>query len=361
MPRLLNFLFPNGLRASTALLLGLLCCLSVAQAQAGRTPRQLIDHLGVDIRKILDDPKATKTPQEAERAVADQISALIARSPGHLSLTELDAQGRTPLMLAAGSGYALIVQALLSDPAVRLAINMPDEDGETAWMVANFAPTVTLVACQPGALTADRYALLPAYVRRMADLLKARPDPIVSIIRDLEAAGAEIQPEQAKRAWLARCHNAAPELREKLSRQDLLPSLIEDALARQREFNKTANEDARRIPMSPPADMKFVLDDKAQRPARREAPLLQIHEMRCDSMAKPDLSGTTIYWSGTIILKAVVATRAGVVETADFTVLKGSKEKRVTDFFRSIIVRALAKYRCDGDHVFEQEFQFDIR
>lgn len=346
-------------RTLTTLLLCLCFRLQPALAQPARTPHQSIGRLGVDIRKILEDPKATMTPEDAERAVAQQISALIARSPGHLSLTELDSLGRTPLMLAASGGYALVAQALLADPSVQLAINMPDARGETAWMLANFAPALTLVACQPAALTVERYPLLLPYVRRMTDLLKREPSPINTLIRDLEAAGAEADPEAAKRTWLRRCHNATPELREALAQGELLPSLIADALARQRQFNKTAEDSLRRLPAKPPDEMKFVLD-RGDRPRGREAPLLQIREMRCEPMARPELP-RAINWSGRIVLRAVVATRAGVVETADFTVLTGTTDKRVADFFRGTIVRALAKYRCEGDHVFQQEFEFRVQ
>lgn len=345
--------------AAAALLLCLSLGLQAAHAQPALAPHQAIGRLGVDIRKILEDPQASTTPEDAERAVAEQIRALIARSPGHLSLTALDSRGRTPLMLAASSGYAQVVQALLTDPAVRLAINMPDAQGETAWMLANFAPAVTLVACQPGALTVSRSALLLPYVRRMSHLLKQQPFPINTIIQELAAAGAESDPEATKQAWLARCHNASPETREALAQGNLLPTLVKLAVARQHEFNKTAEDRPGLLPPKPPADMKFVLD-QGERARGREAPLLRIREMRCDRIAKPELP-KVINWSGTITLKAIVATRAGVVETVDLKVQEGTNDRRVVDAFSTIVVRALAKYQCEGDHVFEQEFQFRIQ
>jgi hypothetical protein len=366
MPQALNCTGTAGARAIALLLLCLSLGLQAARAQTAptpppaRTPHQTIARLGLDIRKILEDPQASTRPEDAEAAVAEQIRALIAHSPGHLSLTATDNLGRTPLMLAASGGYAQVVQALLTDPAVRLTINQPDARGETAWMLANFAPTLTLTACQPAALTVDRYALLPPYLRRMAHLLKQQPSPISLLIRDLEAAGAEADPEAAKRAWLARCHNAAPETREALAQGDLLSTLVTDALSRQREFNQAAGDSFRRLPQKPPADMKFV-QDHGDRPRRREAPLLRISEMRCEFMARPELPNL-IKWSGHLKLKAVASTRAGVVETADFTLLAGStKDARVVDAFSAVIVRALAKYRCEGDLVFEQEFEIRVQ
>ncbi|MFT7773828.1 ankyrin repeat domain-containing protein [Roseateles sp.] len=355
----LTFAAPAGRRAAVVLSLCLSFGLQAAQAQPARMPHQLIGRLGVDIRKILEDPKASATPEDAERAVAEQIRALIARSPGHLSLTATDARGRTPLMLAVSGGYAQVVQALLADPAVRLSINVPDARGETAWMLANFAPAVTLAACQPATLTVARYPLVPPYVRRMVHVLKQQPSPIDTIVHDLEAAGAQADQEAAKQAWLARCHNAAPETREALAQGELLETLVRDALARQREFNKTAADNPSMLPQKPPADMKFV-KDRDDMPTGRAPPLLRISEMRCESQPKPELPNI-INWSGKILLKVVAASRAGVVETADFTVLAGTTEKRVIEAFSTLVVRTLAKYQCEGDQVFSQEFEFRIQ
>jgi hypothetical protein len=157
------------------LLLALLAALhQPAQAQAARTPRQLIEDLDLEVRRIVASSKPDRTPEDAQRAVADEIAALVRSAPGHLSLTDIDERGRTPLMLAARGTYPLVVQALLADPAVKLRVNQPDADGANAWMLANFAPTVTLVACEPGTLTRERYVLLPPYLRRMAHLMKTK-------------------------------------------------------------------------------------------------------------------------------------------------------------------------------------------
>lgn len=341
-------------------LLGLSPCSQAAPAPPTGSPHQLIDRLGVTLRGILEDPAAQTTPAEAERAVAGQISALVARSPGHLSLTETDGYGRTPLMLAASGGYPQVVQALLADPGVRLAINQPDLDGETAWMLANFAPAATLMACEPGTLTIERYALLPPYLRRLASLVKPDLSALASIVGNLEAAGAEVKPEAAKRAWLERCPNAAPELRQALDSGELLPTLLRDSLNRLGQFNKVASDKPKSLPPRPPDDMKFVHGHDDDKPAPERTALLDIRGMSCTKMPPPEMP-KQIYWAGSISLRAVVVTRAGVVEGADFYLLSGPNDKRLIAGFRNLLLQTLAKYQCYGDHVFEQEFAFDIR
>lgn len=343
---------------STALLALLLTSL-LAHAQPAKTPRQLIDHLGVDIRQSLENSKAGKTPEDLERAVADQITGLIGSAEGHLSLTDTDNHGRTPLMLAASYGYAQVVRALLADPSVKLRINQPDDEGATAWMLANFAPALTLVACEPGTLTAERYVLLPPYLRRMSYLLKTKGAAVGSVVQMLEAAGAEANADEAKRMWLARCPNAAPELREALAGGDLMRTLINDALVRQRNFNKLAHDSPRSVPLKPPVGMRFVHSGRrAQRGG--QSPLLNMDQMDCQ-WKRPEFPAKDPNWTGTMEFKITVVTRAGIVEAADID-RKSPKdvELGIEELFRGVIIDALAGYRCDGDHVFEQEFQFKI-
>lgn len=334
-------------------LLALMLTLQPAHAQSAQAPRQLIEKLGVEMRQILEARKPDKVPEDAERQVAEQITALIHGSPGHPSLTETDEHGRTPLMLAASGAYPLVVQALLADPAVKLGINARNEAGATAWMEASFAPTLTLAACQPGVLTRERSLLLPPYLRRMAHLLKARGAAIGAITRQLEEAGAVAQPEEAKKAWLARCPNATAELRAALAEGALMPTLIKHAVSRQGAFNKAALDNIASVPARPPQDMKFVnvAKDPAQASispsCRRALPLL-------DRFDFDD-------WTGEILFKVTFQTRAGVVEGADFELSGDPPRAKVVDALREAILGALSAYECQGDHVFEQEFQFEAK
>jgi len=344
---------------AAGLLLALLLALQPAQAQPGKTPRQLIDDLGVQVRQILESAKPDKTPEDAERAVAEQITALSRSAPGHLSLTAADSQGRTPLMLAVSGTYPLVVQALLADPGVKLQVNLPDADGATAWMTANFAPTLTLVACQPGNLTADRSRLMPPYLRRMAHLLKAKGAAVGAIVRMLQEAGAEPNADEARRVWLARCPNATPELRAALAGGELLPTLISEAVTRQLAFNKAMQENMAKVPARPPEGMQFIAEPKALPDGARMSPLLSVHQMNCVHMGRPRLPAI-LEWRGAMLLRATVQTRAGVVEVADFELLSGKANHKVVDIFRNAVLGGLAEYQCIGDHVFEQEFHFEV-
>lgn len=338
---------------TTGILLVLFIALPQARAETDKTPRQLIETLGVDVRQILEARKPDKTPEDAERAVAAQITALSQASPGHLSLTEVDQHGHTPLMLAASGGYPLVVAALLADPAVKLRINVRDEDGATVWMHASFAPTLTLAACQPGVLTAERSVLLPPYLRRMGHLLKTQGTAIGAVIRQLEEADAVQEPDEAKRVWLARCPNAAPELRAALAQGELMSTLIKQAVSRQSAFNKAALANIANVPARPPADMKFIAGTPVERPISK---LLSVDEMAC--LRRPLPPVPNMEWSGEILLEVILQTRAGVVEAADFRVLGKPPETRVVEAFREVLLGTLSGYQCLGDHVFKQEFQF---
>lgn len=343
------------MKPAVLFVLTLALALAAAQAQAepAATPHELIARLGVQVRQRLESPRPGGTAEDAERAVAGEIAALIHGAPGHALLTQADHRGRTPLTMAVSDGYVLVVQALLTDASVRQKINQPDSRGQTAWMLAQFAPGMTLVACQPGALTLDRYPLLTPYLRRMALLMAARKSPVVAISQALEAAGAQVQPDAARQAWLARCPNATPELRQALAANgDLLNTLVNDALDRQMRFNKAYAAGQASIPQRPPQNMQFIAADGEPEPFAK---------LQCPRAPRPALRGA-LNWTGTVRFHVVAATRAGVVEVADITAQSSDNPSAVViDHLRGELVRTLAGYQCEGDHVFNQAFEFKIK
>lgn len=353
---------PPRRAARPAPLLALALMLGTAvQAQPAGTPRQIIDALGLEQRQLLHKPDPKRSPEDAERDAAAQIKALIGTSPGHLSLTEADSRGRTPLMLAAGQSYALIVEALLSDPGVRLSMDVADADGETAWMLASFALPMTLPACQPGSLTVERQLQMLPYLRRLAHLAKTKAASVTATIDALEAAGVQPRPDDAKRAWLARCPNAAPDLRRALAEGELMPTLVNTATTRLAEYVRATRDAPRKVPLRPPAGMRFVPDEQ-RRTAVRLVPQFAAEVPGCPRVVRPRLDNP-LAWKGMLRLKAVVWTRGGVVEAVDVdqVAINGRQDDDITNFFRDVTLRALAGYECEGDFVFEQEFQFEIR
>jgi hypothetical protein len=324
----------------------------VAHAEPAPTPRQLIDRLGVETRQLLQQPRKDRTPADAERATAEQIAAWARRSPGDDALIDADAQGRTPLMLAASGAYPLVVKALLADPIVKALVNTTDATGQTAWMHASFAPAMTLASCQPGTLTLDRYPLLRPYLLRMSALLKAKELPPATIARLLEDAGARPDPEGARRAWLARCPNTTPELRQALASGEVLKTLVDDAVGRQTAFSKALREGVAGTPQTPPEGMKFI--------HAREDQFQKVAQLNCVRKPAPPLRGA-LPWEGELTFKTRVATRAGIVEAVDFELVSpGTPNPHVVQYFRSAIVLALSAYQCEGDHVFEQLFHFKV-
>jgi hypothetical protein len=352
---------PTRVLPLVAGLLLTLAALPPLQAQEAGTPRQAIEQLDLEVRRLLHKDKPARTPEQAEQAVADAITALAKTSPGHLSLTDADERGRTPLMLAARGPYPRVVQALLADPAVKLRINQPDADGITAWMHASFAPALTLPACEPGALTRQRYALLPPYLRRMAHLLQTRAEPLRLTLEQLQQAGADTDGEAAKQAWLERCPNATPALREALAGGELMRTLVQASTRALSEFNETARKDVNLLPDKPPAGMKFVRGDRDRH--GQPLPALDIEKMTCELMPRPERPGP-LHWSGRYVVRLFARTRAGVIEAVDLepeTRMRGKHDAGVAAYLDHLILSALAGYECKGDKAFEQTFEFSIR
>jgi hypothetical protein len=135
--------------------------------------------------------------------------------------------------------------------------------------------------------------------------------------------------------------------------------LVQDTIQRVNEFSKTARENVGKLPTSPPEGMKFINASAEDRP--RQVPrLLKLGETRCEHVEKPQLFDGRITWTGTVSVRGIVSTRAGVVEVADFETITKKSDPHIVEYLRAMILRALAGYRCIGDYVFEQEFMLVV-
>jgi len=144
---------------------------------------------------------------------------------------------------------------------------------------------------------------------------------------------------------------------EAVAKGELPATLVNEAVSRQTAFNKAYREGLSTIPQKPPEGMRFIQPGSG--PASRPAPS-SASGVRCSREPAPVLRGA-INWSGDVLFKARVATRAGVVEAVDFDVTSpASASPSVVDYFRGAILSALAAYECGGDGVFEREFRFKV-
>jgi hypothetical protein len=158
-----------------------------------------------------------------------ELSDYIAAGGDPSTLVEKGANGQTPLILAAWSGYGDIVAELLKNESVVASINDVDQDGLSAWMYANFAPQEAFWTCNPAIFEAPS-----ALVSKMVTLfyyLSGEERPYRKTRRLLEAAGAKADLSAAKQRWLATCKFATPEMREKVAASnDLLVTVEAEGL-----------------------------------------------------------------------------------------------------------------------------------
>ena len=143
-------------------------------------------------------------------------------------------------------------------------------------------------------------------------------------------------------------------LLQALATGPLLSTLINESISRQTQFNTARWHGLSTVPQKPPEGMRFIQDGPGQ-PTPRNA-----KDMTCARRAPPVLRGA-LDWTGSLLFRLKAATRAGVVETVDLQVSSSTeRDPRVVDYFRGVILQAVAAYQCEGDHVFEQEFQLKV-
>lgn len=91
----------------------------------------------------------------------------------------------------------------------------------------------------------------------------------------------------------------------------------------------------------------------APRPAKITAAMV------CTKMGKPDIPA--VNWAGRAEYKATATVKAGRVTSVELAVIRGANDRKAERALRAAVVSALTDtYECPGDHVFEQEFVFNI-
>ncbi len=108
-------------------------------------------------------------------------------------------------------------------PDAKAALDLPDEQGLTAYHHAQLAVRVTLRACHAKAENA--FVLIPLFVTQGH---YANRDPYPGIIAALTRAGADTDQSPARAFWLAQCPDALPSVRAAVSAADeLYPALLD--------------------------------------------------------------------------------------------------------------------------------------
>lgn len=328
------------------------------------SPTGWIQRLEVEHRLLLEKQATQAQLTEAEERVADKFKALIAKEPGHWSLTERDANGNTPLTLAVAGAHLSLVQALLTDASVRVEINQPLPNGATPWILANIAPRATLMACQPVNLSIDRLPLLAPYWDQLRALISDPRKPIFSIPAALIEAGAVPDLGALRSFWRARCPRAPEQgMVELESTNQPLTTLVKQSIAAFKEVAAMAGKPritATDVSMKTGSGLFPNFVTKASDAATLPAEFDPSHILkRCFRLSEPELP-RFLNWSGTIQLEVTAQVEAGFVTGAEVAVEGKAVADNTRIVFSAITIEALRKYLCGGQFAFKRTFIYVI-
>jgi hypothetical protein len=98
-------------------------------------------------------------------------------------------------------------------------------------------------------------------------------------------------------------------------------------------------------------------------PLKRDQPLepRKLAAMQCAAMVKPDVDAIgDSSWSGSFELQVQVEVQDSVPVAASLKIMESTRPipNDVAMRLRAAVYSALGKYRCNGDHLFEQVFRF---
>ncbi len=308
--------------------------------------------------------------RNAEKKAADAISALIAKAPGQPALTARDELWRTPLINAALWGYADVVAALLADDSVRAAINETDGQGLSAWMAAQMAQPLTLASCHPQMLVREAVGLWGPNLQRMAYFSPPSGLAFARIREMLGAVGAKPDLDAAKAQWNQRCPGQAEATAAAVAAsEDLLQTLLQDSGAQITSFLNAQKETPKTVvpKVAPPQATLARL--KVRGPESLVQATIEPGRpaMVCSAMPKPDtavLEGLeSISGRGTFLYETTTEVRDGRPVAVRLELKERSERMTPASQMRlrAAVYQALGGYRCPGDHIFVQEFQFEMR
>ncbi|PZP36767.1 MAG: hypothetical protein DI603_02080 [Roseateles depolymerans] len=343
-----------------------LCCaltatLAKADAPAGQELGALVFKLVANLNEATQATADGDLNQQraAEQAVANQLRQLISQSPGDPAFRSRDHRWRTPLINAAMRGYADVVEALLSDEGVRQSINTQDGDGVSAWIAAQYARPLTLAACHPQDLTIEAIGLWGPYLQRLRYFALQTPLPFDRIRSALGAAGAKPELDKAKQLWLKQCPEHAPELEPLIEQSsDLMQTLLNDANQRLQGFFADPRKAPKSRQASPGIDSPtntFPATDPVSDAQSSGA------KHTCKNMPKPEwINNAGIPWTGRALFSIDFEVQDGAPVVARVTTLsaKPALPDAIAIEFRAMTLRALGAYRCTGDHLVRQEFEY---
>lgn len=349
----LSMLLCQTLRMTIGACLAVVCV--ATQAQATPSPvGEWIDTLSESTQA--DSSDVWTVQHAAETAVAHRIRDLIASRPGDPELTQADRNGRTPLIRAALWGYAEVVEALLSDTRVKDTIDARSPDGLSAWMASQYARPLTLAACHPQILIREAVGVWGPHLRRMAYFSRESPNAFDRIRYALARAGAKPDIDAAKRFWLSSCPGHDPALEPALTAsEDIMATLIADSRPRLEALFAEIRQPPKLVKRQPPQPV--LRRGSSERPG---ASASRNPRLVCSKMPLPDRESIGGSRAHTTLFRVIAEVQDGVPAAAAIENLSPDPTNSADEIMRlrAAVYAALGEYRCPGDHVFEQEFQF---
>lgn len=323
----------------------------------------LLDALGPATQAT--DDKTWRRQHAAESDAAKQLRELIANGRDRDALVAADRDGRTPLIKAALRGYADVVEALLSDAGVRAGVNAADRRGLTAWMAAQFQRPMTLVSCHPQVLEPEYAGLWGRSLQRMAYFNLGQQTAFDRISELLLAAGAQPDPEGAKRQWGLLCPGQEPALARTLAASQNVPNtLMADTVARWQAANdklmagQRSDNPGTPVLMTPlkPASAAEEPDSAGQ--AKTYANAARV----CSEVSMPQLP-LDISFNGNLTYQVIAEIQDGYIVALEFEKepARGRLKKSELARFKQAVVQSLTRAVCPGDHLLSQLFDFNFR